>query len=81
MCCSLEGSAGMDGGLSSQTHMDDCTHFLRFNEGKAFNKQASRLCGAGSAMCLFIGEAENQSGGVMGPALESPNGLLQSSSA
>lgn len=84
MCRSLEGSefmiVCMDDWAHRHTYMDDCTYFFRFNEGKVFNKQASSLHGAESAMCLFIGETENQSGGVMGPALESPNGLLQSSS-
>lgn len=34
------------------------------------------LHGAESAMCLFFSIGENQSGGVTGPAVESPNGLL-----
>lgn len=45
---------------------------------KVFKEQPLRT---EAAMCLFMFLMENQSGGVMGPAVESPNGLLQRSSA
>lgn len=42
---------------------------------KRLTNRPVSLHGAESAMCLFF-FGENQSGGVTGPAVESPNGLL-----